>query len=857
MNPEDSAQQSSAAPVPPPAEMSSTQTAPTSPIEYSTVPASASAPEILVATKTLNAASVVFSPSSDFTILQPSRTSSADALLNMASGVAEGSSGTTSPSEPDVQILEALRSKDRLWVLKLGESMETLINEHKQPRIELNPATSYQRMLVHKCAAYHRLTSESDSSRAIYVSLRPDSAVPVRRVAELVPAEESAQPAFKIMRRVPQDRRMRQTSQAGSLAGEDGDVSDSAEPSEAGSSAGRSTTAGSGKRHLTIEEREAAYNEARSRIFMDFEGKDKDKDDSANSSSTNLASGSGYASRSSTGEPEDSSSAATESEWSGPVARDKRDGRRGGSTNSSSRSHRSYNHASGSNSSRHSRAASPSSFPTLYDPQAGSFDPAFGPQGPPHGYIQYYYGYPPTAPGAPPPFMPPYGYGYPPYGYPPQPPSHPHSDPVTPGEPMYPNVQSPGNVPYPPNTYLWPPPHPGQSSAQPPKMTSPAASTQSLPAGFQQQSQLSPASQPVQGAMGYPGYFPQYSPYVAPGYYPPPPTYAVPPVQMSPAPPHMQGQYGPQDGVYRGEFQGNDFGPDSVDHSRAPSRSSSTHGSVNGHGRRSGPHVRRQPWSYGPGPVVGMGPPNAGDFVGPRLTNRRTSSGSAGHRTPGDEASSVTSSSTTSSSSQRTFTSTSSKHPLPARPDWAVGLKPQATLSVRHGESHSRTMSPARMGGNLPHHSRPHQPPPSLQATDFPPLSTGPVPEKRAPVASGAWTNASTVRTALRAGPPSTTSAPVGTALVHYPNGNGGPRGPSPNAGRADEQVRAYAPGRNNAELFGPNGAPAHAANGEDCGMEPSPDALAERIEVLSLSASGDMPLTASPTPATPPGEAQ
>lgn len=464
---------------------------------------------------------------------------------------------------------------------------------------------------------------------------------PARRICDLVPVEESAQPAFKIMRRSPQDRRVRQTSQPGSLAGEDGDVSDSAEPSEAGSSAGRSNTTSNGKRHLTIEEREAAYNEARSRIFMDFEEKEKDKDASSNSSSTNLASGSGSVSRSSIGELEDSSSAATESEWSGPVTRDKREGRRGGSAQSSSRSHRSYNQASGSNSSRHSRAASPSSFPTLYDPQAGSFDPALGPQGPPHGYIQYYYGYPQAAaPGAPPPFMPHYGYSYPPYAYPSQPPSHPHSDPVTPGEPMYPIVQSPANAPYPPNPYLWPPPHPGQLSTQASKVTSPAASTASLPAGIPQQNQTSPAAQPMQpqGAMGYSGYFPQYPHYPMPGYYPPP--YGVPPGQMPPpAPPHMQGQYYPET-AYGHEYQGNgrEVGADSLDHSRASSRNSNSHGSVNG--RRAGPTARRQPWSYGPG--IGMGGPSNGDFVGPRLNNRRQSSSSAGHRTPGDEASSVT-----------------------------------------------------------------------------------------------------------------------------------------------------------------------------------------------------------------------
>ncbi|EKM50016.1 uncharacterized protein PHACADRAFT_264500 [Phanerochaete carnosa HHB-10118-sp] len=136
MQPEDTARQSSASAAllqsMPPAEMPSTQTAPTSPIEPTTITNSASAPDVIVATRALNAASMVFSPSADYTILQSSRTSSNDALPSTVSGIMEGSSGTASPAEPDVQILEALRSKDRLWVLKLGESMETLINERKQ-----------------------------------------------------------------------------------------------------------------------------------------------------------------------------------------------------------------------------------------------------------------------------------------------------------------------------------------------------------------------------------------------------------------------------------------------------------------------------------------------------------------------------------------------------------------------------------------------------------------------------------------------------------------------------------------------------------------------------------------------------
>lgn len=144
-----------------------------------------------------------------------------------------------------------------------------------------------------------------------------------------MPAEESAQPAFKIMRRTAPGRG-RQTSQPGSVTGDDADVSD-LDPSET------SSVTGGGKRHLTIEEREAAYNEARSRIFMGFEPK---KENSANSSTLSLLSGS--AGRSSAGEGDDAaSSAATESEWSGPVTRDRRDSKRGGSSRRSNQG--SYN----------------------------------------------------------------------------------------------------------------------------------------------------------------------------------------------------------------------------------------------------------------------------------------------------------------------------------------------------------------------------------------------------------------------------------------------------------------------------------------------------------------------------------
>ena len=155
------------------------------------------------------------------------------------------------------------------------------------------------------------------------------------------------------------------------------------------------------------------------------------------------------------------------------------------------------------------------------------------------------------------------------------------------------------------------------------------------------------------------------------------------------------------------------------------------------------------------------------------------------------------SSSTTSSSSRRTYTSTtSSQHPLPPRPDWAVGLKPQPTLHPTnprhhdHGISSSRG-SPARHSGQRLHPSPQPVTPIVLQSTDFPPLSTLSSPsEKRPPVLGGAWMNASSTLSKLMPGP--------GRALS--PNLN------SSNNGRLEEPERGFErpPPKGNVELFNP-----------------------------------------------------
>ncbi|KIJ65633.1 hypothetical protein HYDPIDRAFT_88485 [Hydnomerulius pinastri MD-312] len=234
----------------------------------------------------------------------------------------------------------------------------------------------------------------------------------------------------------------------------------------------------------------------------------------------------------------------------------------------------------------------------------------------------------------------------------------------------------------------------------------------------------------------------------------------------------------------------------------------------------------RTAWSYGPG--VGMGgfgmnnvsgrsSSGGGEVVGPRISStvRRpsgNSNASAGSRTPaGDEASS-TASSSTSSSSRKTYTSTtSSQHPLPARPDWAVGLKPQPTLHSTHARHHdhsmgSRNMSPARNNGQ-----RGQQAPPPLQSTDFPPLSSiTPATEKRMPVA-GVW-NSSSTRSILMPG--NNNNTPSNALVSHSDSGTG-----TPSNGKSEESEGAHEqpPPKGGVEVFNPKGAwrpgggPAHS----------------------------------------------
>ncbi|KAM6497075.1 hypothetical protein JOM56_007548 [Amanita muscaria] len=661
----------------------------------------------------------------------------------------ENTTPTSAPdlnSEVDPQIVEALKSKDRIFVLKCGEMMENLIREPSKMRAEVAATTSYQRMLVHRCSSFYKTALEVDqTTKVFYISLMPESCIPERKISDLVPPEAAPQPSIKIMQRTSQDRKPR--SQANSVAGDDAELSD-LEPSESGSLGGKSTsTTGHKKKRPTIEEREAAYKEARSRIFMGFEEKEKGSMNSSCSSLSLTSSSAGAGS-----DPDDCSSPATESEWSTSNPREnKREFRRGSGASSSRNGRSSFNGTTGV---RNPRASSPSfKYASIYDsPQTFPYhDPNVPyPESFNHGYLpsQYPVPYPPPS-GHPSnlPFSSPYLYysSYNPYQPPPQSQPHPIDGMPTNGD-MYAGPMAP-----PANNFGWqnapPPPPPQMHHPQPPPQVQPNPN---------QMMNLPPP--PGQGPPYMPYHVPPY-PYPAPSYYPPPgqmvPSYPnpapVPSYDMSRPPNGTVGNgYGPMNPGHLANGHGTNLSANSNRNMR-----NATGPNMNGASKgRSGPTAppARSGWSYGPG-VGGHPPPqpSGGDVVGPRLSSRRSGHASRSSSINDD----VSSTSSTSSSSRRTYTSTtSSQHPLPPRPDWAVAMT-MAPSNHSHSRNHStRSLPPTRNGNNasgppnMPLLSSASGVMPPLQPTDFPPLTSIATPERRPPNMMGAWSNTN-MRSAL------------------------------------------------------------------------------------------------------------
>ncbi|KAI5809665.1 hypothetical protein DFH27DRAFT_597613 [Peziza echinospora] len=161
--------------------------------------------------------------------------------------------------DPDPRLVDALNNvRDRPFILKLEQQVISFIGESTLDSFDTVSINSYYRMLVHKIAEFYRLTHivspiASDSVRMF----RGNAArIPVIRLSDIAnskaPREVSPnnQQAVKIMRRRSPSDKGDGFDQFGNPKGDSQGLDSS--------------------RALTREEKEAAYQLARARIFGDF-----------------------------------------------------------------------------------------------------------------------------------------------------------------------------------------------------------------------------------------------------------------------------------------------------------------------------------------------------------------------------------------------------------------------------------------------------------------------------------------------------------------------------------------------------------------------------------------------------------
>lgn len=823
----------------------------------------------------------------------------------MATTTPVASSGASEPSmDVDASIVQALKSsKDRLYVLKLGETMENLISQGTlYAKVELQPASSYQRLLVHRCATFYHLTLESMPNSTLSVIVNPDSRIPSKRIAELVPAEETKLPAFQIMRRVD---RPKTVSRATSV---DGNLTDDGEDT-------RSQGSGSKKRqHRTIEEREAEYNKARSRIFMDFEEKDASVSSSgAISSAASAVSFTGGSTGMSSVDGDGASTAPTESEYSGPTGRGKESWYTG-----------TYNRGKSNNGQAAPSAALRSNSVPLSNANmaptptgAGHYtqEPANLPEGQPSHLPLA----PAPAPAAFAPFPQPiYPYYVPlyypmPYAQQVPPPGQQTGAGQAPTDQQPPPAQSGYIPPQPYPGYVWmPAPPPGFIPIQPPGMMAPAPPPPPQQEGTHrppsrpssqasQQSHSSFDSRPAMRPQGppqpavpqqfgghaptYPGHTPQQPPHqnlhpISPNQRPgsliqtppkgPPhgnrndmPNYNQPQQPWVQPPPNTMPLAGRGPNVsYSGPGRPTPPMTGSTGHPISTPKRNAARTAWGNNSFGPGVSYSEKVPQTGPiGPAGGIlrAPDGLNIRVLPTITHdaqsiassssggslRKRGATSSGVKSSGDEASSVTSSS--SSSSKRTFTSTASsqpQHPLPERPDWAIGARPQpgglrgkgppggiARHILQPSTTSSHTPSPIALSSNLSSSSSSMSGGDTM-AKEFPPLGG----DLRA-VSSGSTNLRASPKSVWNNGQSSPARAPGGVGVASLPTR---PTGLGDGEVRFEESNPKFdrPPPKSGAALYNPRATTPSRSKSRD-GQAGSLTELTSQLESTSL---GDNP---------------
>ncbi|CAO1628973.1 unnamed protein product [Parajaminaea phylloscopi] len=233
----------------------------------------------------------------------------------MEGSLAEARSSTSSPAPRmaedarervlDETLMDALRSsRDRLFLIRQETDMSDFVADDSRSEHTLPLMNSYQRLLVHRCADFFRLRREVDAdTKVVTLTKTPETRIPSRKLVNLFneanstlkPADTSPFAVFRGADRESSMERIDGSYEAAPQAGPQSQAvaktpisklapagfrimrrdpslpktSQTRPPSaqSSGTSSLITDSARKSRRDMTIEEREAAYREARERIF--------------------------------------------------------------------------------------------------------------------------------------------------------------------------------------------------------------------------------------------------------------------------------------------------------------------------------------------------------------------------------------------------------------------------------------------------------------------------------------------------------------------------------------------------------------------------------------------------------------
>ncbi|KAF8545059.1 hypothetical protein BDD12DRAFT_871992 [Trichophaea hybrida] len=171
---------------------------------------------------------------------------------------------------PDPRLIDALENpRDRIFVVKLEKDLVAFIEDKSCEIFDMPPINSYHRLLAHKMAEYYRLTHVVDSSGASVRMFRGQAArIPATLLSAWPVATQQIQKAVS-NGTLPTVKIMRRGGKGGS-ASRDSSKGPGKAGSETSSDNDNSVATSNSNSKTTREEREAAYQEARARIFKDF-----------------------------------------------------------------------------------------------------------------------------------------------------------------------------------------------------------------------------------------------------------------------------------------------------------------------------------------------------------------------------------------------------------------------------------------------------------------------------------------------------------------------------------------------------------------------------------------------------------